>query len=177
MEKIEVNENSVLVKGLENYMTKKFFDSFFFYELSKAKIKSINIIKKNFFPYKAVVTFNDKKSKDLFLEYKNKFYSNSCVKIDISEKIEDCDLKDINDFSTSKFCEFKIKYNQMISTKYERSAKEDGLIYKDEKVISEQSKVLTYLIKKIGHSILKGESIMNISLPVSIFDTRTLLQV
>jgi hypothetical protein len=177
METIVINENSVLIKGLQCYMTKKFFDSFFFYEISKAKVNSINIIKKDFCPYKALVNFNDKKSKEMFLDLKNKFYPNSCVKIEVSDNIEDGDLTDINEYSSDQLFEFKVKYNQMISTKYERSAKEDGLIYKDEKVIAEQAKVLSYLIKKIGHSIIKGESIMNISLPVNIFDTRTLLQV
>jgi len=44
-------------------------------------------------------------------------------------------------------------------------------------MIKNQNSAITYLLKKLGSSLLKGESIMNISLPVNIFDMRTLLQV
>ena len=176
MEKL-INENSVLIKGLQNYMGKKYLESFFSNEIIKVKVSSIHVITKNFFPYKALVTFKDKKSKDIFLGFKNKLYGGFSLNIDITDTVEPSDLIEINEISNDRLLEFEIKYNQLILTSYERIAKEDGLIYKDDKVISEQSKVLAYLIKKIGRNLLKGESIMNISLPVTIFDTRTLLQV
>lgn len=65
----------------------------------------------------------------------------------------------------------------MTFTDYERTNKESGLIFKDKDVIERQNKVLSYLLKKAGSSLIKGQSIMNISLPVTIFDKRTLLQV
>lgn len=37
--------------------------------------------------------------------------------------------------------------------------------------------MISYLLKKIGSNLFKGKSIMNTSLPVTIFDKRTLLQV
>jgi hypothetical protein len=55
--------------------------------------------------------------------------------------------------------------------------KEAGLIFRDNLMIAKQDKVIGYLVKKIGSNLLKGRSVMNISLPVSIFDKRTLLQV
>jgi hypothetical protein len=55
--------------------------------------------------------------------------------------------------------------------------KEKGLVFKDKIAIEKQDKVISYLIKKIGSSLIKGQSIMSISLPVNIFDKRTLLQV
>lgn len=42
-------------------------------------------------------------------------------------------------------------------------------------MISKQRSVSSYLIKTIGHNLLQGRSIMNISLPINIFDFRTLL--
>ena len=65
----------------------------------------------------------------------------------------------------------------MVSTVYERTMKEPGLIFKDQEVIERQDKVIGYLIKKIGSNIIKGKSVMNISLPINIFEGRTLLQV
>ncbi len=52
-----------------------------------------------------------------------------------------------------------------------------GLVYANKKVISKQRKVVLYLIKQIGANLLRGSSVMNISLPVGIFDKRSLLHV
>ncbi len=51
------------------------------------------------------------------------------------------------------------------------------MIFTDKSVIVKQDKVISFLIKKIGSNLIKGQSIMTISLPVNIFDKRTLLQV
>eukprot|EP01017_Pseudomicrothorax_dubius_P032760 TRINITY_DN4321_c0_g3_i2.p1 TRINITY_DN4321_c0_g3~~TRINITY_DN4321_c0_g3_i2.p1 ORF type:complete len:500 (+),score=100.05 TRINITY_DN4321_c0_g3_i2:54-1553(+) len=40
-------------------------------------------------------------------------------------------------------------------------------------VIAKQRSVFTYLVKKIGASLLSGKSIMNISLPIDIFEARS----
>ena len=55
--------------------------------------------------------------------------------------------------------------------------KEPGLIFTDKAIIEKQDKVIAFLLKKIGSTLIKGKSIMSISLPVNIFDKRTLLQV
>lgn len=60
---------------------------------------------------------------------------------------------------------------------YERKPKEDGLILTSSFQIENQKKVMSFLFKKIGQKVLKGQNIMNISLPVYIFDKRTMLQV
>ena len=72
--------------------------------------------------------------------------------------------------------EYEIKYEELLRNDYSRNLGEDGLIYKREDVISKQRAVSTYLIKKIGSNLLKGKSIMNISLPINIFDFRSLLE-
>jgi len=62
----------------------------------------------------------------------------------------------------------------MINTAYERTNSEPGLILRDKEMQTRQDKVIGFLIKKLGSNLIKGKSIMNISLPVTIFDKRTL---
>ena len=60
---------------------------------------------------------------------------------------------------------------------YQRKPKEDGLVLISTLQIENQKRVMAWLIKKIGKNMIKGQSVMNISLPVYIFDKRTMLQV
>jgi len=77
---------------------------------------------------------------------------------------------------SDKFEEIKFatEYDNMIHTAYERTFNEPGLILRNKDMQSRQDKVIGYLIKKLGSNLIKGKSIMNISLPVTIFDKRTL---
>lgn len=59
---------------------------------------------------------------------------------------------------------------------YEKKFGADGLIFKNLNVIDKQRAVAGYLIKNIGLNIIKGKSIMNVSLPINIFDERSLLE-
>ena len=68
-------------------------------------------------------------------------------------------------------------YEQMIFNDYERTNYEPGLIYLDEVDKSKISRGVTWLLKKIGSTILAGQSVMSISLPVFVFDKRTLHEV
>ena len=63
-----------------------------------------------------------------------------------------------------------------MKTDYLRRPGEEGLIYLKKDVIEKQRSVCSYLIKKIGSNLMKGKSIMNISLPIDIFDARSLLE-
>jgi hypothetical protein len=71
---------------------------------------------------------------------------------------------------------FEIAYNKLIDTDYTLSLNEPGLVYNNPDIMDRFSKVLKTLFKSIGSNILKGRSVMNISLPVMIFDKRSLLQ-
>lgn len=53
---------------------------------------------------------------------------------------------------------------------------EAGMVFEDEVILEKQRTLLQYLVKKIGANMLKGQSIMSISLPVSIFESRSFLQ-
>jgi hypothetical protein len=61
-------------------------------------------------------------------------------------------------------------------TEYERKLGADGLVFTNTEVINKQRAVAGYLIKNIGLNIIKGKSIMNVSLPINIFDSRSILE-
>ena len=65
----------------------------------------------------------------------------------------------------------------MINNEFERKIGEEGLIFTNKNIIEKQRAVMGYLIKKIGLNLIKGKSIMNISLPINIFDVRSHLEV
>ena len=72
---------------------------------------------------------------------------------------------------------FAIVYEKLFETVYVNSEKNSGLVLKDQEMINRMNKAVGWLLKRIGSTILKGQSIMNISLPVFIFDKRSMLQV
>lgn len=51
-----------------------------------------------------------------------------------------------------------------------------GLVHRDAELISKQRKAIFQLMKSVGSNLLHGKSIMNVSMPVTIFDKATLLQ-
>jgi hypothetical protein len=53
----------------------------------------------------------------------------------------------------------------------------EGLEFIDQETLKKQRNVLTYMVKKIGTNLLSGKSIMNVSLPIYIFDPRSVLEV
>lgn len=54
---------------------------------------------------------------------------------------------------------------------------EPGLIYKNQDVIDRQTRTVTWLLTKLGSNIISGQPIMTTSMPVFIFDKRTMHQV
>lgn len=72
--------------------------------------------------------------------------------------------------------EYQKEYNDVLIKEYDRRLGEDGMIYKNSKVIEKQRGIATHMIKNIGINLLRGKSIMNVSLPINIFDTRTILE-
>ncbi len=67
------------------------------------------------------------------------------------------------------------KYEWYLANKYDIDPKL-GLIWKDYDQISKQKKVVFYLLKQIGFNLLRGKSIMSVSLPVTIMEPLTMLQ-
>jgi hypothetical protein len=54
--------------------------------------------------------------------------------------------------------------------------KEGGLLYLNKKVMEDQKRVLSFMLKKMGTNLLTGKSIMSVSLPVDIFDEHSVLR-
>ena len=67
-------------------------------------------------------------------------------------------------------------YSSLFRKEYSNIKGEDGLIYNNVSTIEKQRSVGSYFIKTITSNIFKGKSIMNLSLPITIFDKRTLLE-
>ena len=72
--------------------------------------------------------------------------------------------------------EYKLEYHKLFVNEYERKLGSDGLIFTNTSVIDKQRATAGYLIKNIGLNIIKGKSIMNVSLPINIFDTRSIIE-
>lgn len=54
--------------------------------------------------------------------------------------------------------------------------KDGGVSYHNTKNINNQKKIVGYLLRKIGKNLLSGKSIMNISMPIEVFDTTSFLE-
>lgn len=46
----------------------------------------------------------------------------------------------------------------------------------NEKLIQSQKDILRFVIKQIGANLISGKSVLNVSLPVDIFEPRTILE-
>ena len=71
---------------------------------------------------------------------------------------------------------YSYDYDKILEKEYEKNKGADGFIFINKDTINKQRSVCSYLLKEIGNNLLKGRSIMNISLPINIFDKRTLLE-
>jgi hypothetical protein len=49
------------------------------------------------------------------------------------------------------------------------------MIFANQSIIDAQKDTMKWIFKQLGANILKGKSIMNMSLPVDIFDHRSIL--
>ena len=68
-------------------------------------------------------------------------------------------------------------YNEHIVKFFKFKQGDTALTYTDEEAIKKQRGILQYILKRIGTNLLSGTGIMNISLPIRIFDERSLLEV
>lgn len=71
---------------------------------------------------------------------------------------------------------FKTEYESICKIDYIKQIGEEGIEFIDQDTIDKQRSVVSYMIKKIGSNLLSGQSIMNTSLPIYIFEERSLLQ-
>ena len=72
---------------------------------------------------------------------------------------------------------YPYEYYKMIHSDFEKVMGADALVFRNKDIIDRQRSVVGYLIKSMGTNLLSGKSIMNVSLPINIFDVRSLLEV
>lgn len=53
---------------------------------------------------------------------------------------------------------------------------EAGIEWINQEEIKKQRSIISYLVSKVGKNILSGKLIMDVSLPIYIFDERSLLE-
>jgi hypothetical protein len=71
---------------------------------------------------------------------------------------------------------YKLDYDNMITRDYIKNYGIEGIEFINQETIRKHRSVITYVIKKIGSNLLSGKSIMNVSLPIYIFDQKSLLE-
>jgi hypothetical protein len=69
------------------------------------------------------------------------------------------------------------KYSEHILTQYMMAQGDNALKFIDQDCIERQKGIITDIISKLGKNLLTGNGIMSVSLPIRIFDERSLLEV
>ena len=71
--------------------------------------------------------------------------------------------------------EYQTKYEDLIDINFIKQPGDFGLELVSQEILKNQSDVIGYMVSKFGSNILQGKSIMNISLPIYIFDEKSVL--
>jgi hypothetical protein len=72
---------------------------------------------------------------------------------------------------------YNLKYTQHCTSQFIQAPGDDSLKFIDQKTIEKQRGVLKHFLSKLGSNLMSGSGIMNVSLPINIFDERSLLEV
>lgn len=129
-------------------------------------------------PYCVYLFFNSQEKKNEFVKkFNGQLYPGLTKQIVIEEN--PVPLKSVkleSELPEDKIVYYSCDYQLMCELYYEKTYSDEGLIFTDSALLEKQRNSISYLIKKVGSNIMKGKSIMNISLPVFMFDERTLLE-
>lgn len=71
---------------------------------------------------------------------------------------------------------YKRKYDYLVNQDYVLSPNSNFLLYTNKQFLEKQRNMFSFFIKQIGTNLMTGKSIMSVSLPIFIFDTRSLLE-
>jgi hypothetical protein len=71
---------------------------------------------------------------------------------------------------------YKTNYLDNIKINFMKAVNMEGIEFINHEILEKQRNVLSYLLKKMGSNFLTGKSIMNISLPIDLFDSRSVLE-
>ena len=176
-------EDTIIIKNPLIFLNESYFKKHIFKDTFKDG--TVNVILKNEIPYEIFITFKDDPSLcDKFIEkYNNNFFEDEFnYKLQIEKAPKDLDIEKEKESIISqeeKYIKipYHIDYENMIFKDYENSLYKNGLIYHDEEEKSKIANGAKWLIKKFGQNLLQGKSVLRISLPVFLFDKRTLQEV
>jgi hypothetical protein len=90
---------------------------------------------------------------------------------------EDDLVRLIEEEKAKKILTYDIDYDDILRTNFMKTYGTEGLEFINQEDLKKQKSVLTYMLKKVGTNLLNGRSIMNVSLPIYIFDPRSTLEV
>ena len=171
-----MSENTITITNPLKFWNKKYIlEKLNFYGFGDENTIQIKIITYNEMPEEVEIKF-------LFPEFAQKFlkiFNNKPIDEIINHQliIHSGPSNKTNKLTSTKKAIYYDNYTQWPDVLYERKPKEEGLILTNTLQIENQKKIMAFLAKKIGQKLLKGQSVMNISLPVYIFDKRTMLQI
>jgi hypothetical protein len=84
--------------------------------------------------------------------------------------------KYIEEEKNLKVIKYNVRYEESIRYNFVKAYGTEGLEYINQEILKKQRNVLSHMLKKMGANFLQGKSIMNVSLPVNIFDSRSTLE-
>ena len=72
---------------------------------------------------------------------------------------------------------YNMRYEEHCGSHFIQAPGDTSLKFIDQRTIEKQRGVLKHFLSKIGSNFLSGSGIMNVSLPINIFDERSLIEV
>ena len=158
------------------FMTEDYLKNFFIKDkYSKGKIIPIY---QNEIPIKIIFIFSEESLIDeFFSEFNDKPFTEQLdYKLSLIKEIrsEDEIKSQYENYSKLKPFQFYIDYENEWKTNYINNPENPGLLYINEEAKKIGYEAVKYLITKFSKNGLEGKSVLNISLPVFMFDKRTL---
>lgn len=139
------------------------------------------IIDLNEIPQKIIFIFKDQNLSEKFIsEFNDKFFDDKIdYKLNLeksSKNVEELKTQYQNENKDNQLTPyvFHKAYQNEWRINYSNSQEKDGLVFINEEERQLGIRAVKFLVSKFGENLLSGKSILNISLPVFMFDKRTL---
>jgi hypothetical protein len=129
-------------------------------------------------PIKMIIKLKEESLIDEFIsEYNNKSFNdklNYNLSLTKSDKSEEEIKKEYENYTKLEEYKFQIDYENEWKNNYAIIPEKSGLLYINEEGKNIGYRAVKYLIAKFTKNILESKAVLNISLPVFMFDKRTL---
>ena len=139
--------------------------------------KVIEILQ-NEIPVKIIIKLNEETLTEEFISnYNNKPISdklNYNLSLTKTDKKDEDIIKEYENYKKLEQYKFHMDYENEWKNNYANIPEKSGLLYINEEAKNIGYRAIKYLIAKFTKSILENKSILNVSLPVFMFDKRTL---